>query len=189
MIFEALSCVTEDVNEHLRNKLRISENKVILSGIANQDGSLAMKDENKLIATLVNIENDTTGQSNRVGSASKTLAHVAPDININLYVLFSAYFSSNNYPESLRFLSFLIAYFHNKSVFNRSNTPGLDDRIEKLIFKMENLKVEGLSNMWTMLGAKYMPSVMYKMRMLTFDDSIVKEYRPEVAGVSYNNKV
>lgn len=189
MIFEALSCVTEDVNEHLRNKLRISENKVILSGIANQDGSLAIKDENKLVVTLVNLENDTTGQSNRVGGASKTLAHVATDININLYVLFSAYFSSNNYPESLRFLSFLIAYFHNKSVFNKSNTPSLDDRIEKLIFKMENLKAEGLSNMWTMLGAKYMPSVMYKMRMLTFDDSIVREYRPEVAGVSYNNKV
>lgn len=187
MIFEALSCVTEDINEHFRNKLKISEEKVIISGITNQDGSLAVRDENKLLVTLINIENDTIGKSNRSGSAAKTLAHVSSDININLYVLFSAYFGSNNYPESLRFLSFLIAYFQNKNVFNKSNTPNIDSRIEKLIFKIENLGIERLSNIWTMLGAKYMPSIMYRVRMLTFDDSIVREYRPEITGMSYNH--
>ncbi|HEX5555511.1 MAG TPA: DUF4255 domain-containing protein [Chitinophagaceae bacterium] len=189
MIFEALSCVTEQINEHFRNRLKISEEKVVLSGIVNQDGSLAVQGENKLLVTLVNIENDTTARNNKGGNGSGTPANVSSGVNINLYVLFSAYFGSNNYPESLRFLSFIIAYFQNKSVFNRSNTPKMDSRIEKLIFKMENMGIERLNNVWTTLGAKYMPSVLYKMKMLTFDDSIVKEFRPAVTGMSYDHNV
>jgi hypothetical protein len=65
----------------------------------------------------------------------------------------------------------------------------MDSRIEKLIFKMENMGIERLNNVWTTLGAKYMPSVLYKMKMLTFDDSIVKEFRPAVTGMSYDHNV
>lgn len=187
MIFEALTCIIDDINEHFRNKLKINEDKIILSGIVNQDGSLAVQGENKLLVTLVNVENDTSGASSGNNPSSKAIANISSGININLHILFSAYFTSNNYPESLRFLSFIIAYFQNKNVFTRSNTPKMDNRIEKLIFKLENLEIERQNNVWTMLGAKYIPSVMYKMRMLTFDDSIVREYRPAISNMSYNH--
>ncbi|MGH2643512.1 MAG: DUF4255 domain-containing protein [Chitinophagaceae bacterium] len=187
MILEALSCVIEDINEHFRNKLKISEEKVILSGIVNQDGTLAVQSENKLLVTLINIENDTYGKSSREKNSSTVLSSSPSGVNINLYLLFSAYFSSNNYPESLRFLSFIIAYFQNKDVFTRSNTPRMDSRIEKLNFKIENIGMERLNNVWTTLGAKYMPSIIYKMRMLTFDESIVREYRPLISGMSYDH--
>lgn len=187
MIFEALSCIIDEINQHFRNKLKISEEKVILSGIVNQDGSIAVQGENKLLATLINIENDTIGRSNGESNTPRMLANVSSGININLYILFSAYFTGSNYPESLKFLSFIIAFFQNKSVFDRSNTPNMDNGIEKLIFKMENVGIERLNNLWATLGAKYMPSVMYKMRMLTFDDSIIREYRPVISGMSYNH--
>ncbi len=189
MIFETFSCITEDINEHLRSKLRTSEEKVIVSGIVNQDGSLAVQGENKLLATLVNVEDDYTGKNLRGDGAIKTAAHTSPSVNLNLYILFSAYFSSNNYGESLRFLSFLIAYFQTKNVFNKSNTPNLDEKIEKLIFKIENLGIDRLSHIWSMLGAKYMPSIMYKVKMLTFGDAIIREYRPNVGSMSYNHMV
>ncbi len=184
MIFEALSCVTEEINEYFRSKLKINEEKILLSGIVNQDGTLAVQGENKVLLTLVNVEKDTTGKSNAGSAGARTFAHVSPGMNINLYVLFSAYFGSSNYPEALRFLSFIIAYFQNKNVFNKSNTPKLEGRIEKLIFEMENLGPEKLNNVWTTLGAKYIPSVLYKIRMLTFDDSVIREFRPAVTGVS-----
>lgn len=162
----------------------MNEEKLVLSGIVNQDGTIAVQGENKILLSLLNIEKETTGMSNAGTGNLRTLSNVAPAMNINIYVLFSAFFSSNNYSEALRFLSFIIGYFQYKSVFTRSNTPKLDPKIGKLLFEMENLSVENLSNIWSTLGAKYMPSVVYKIRMLTFDESVVREFRPAVSGVT-----
>lgn len=184
MIYEALSCLTDEINEYFRNKLRISEDKVVLSGIINQDGTVAIQGENKIVITLVNIEKESTG-----GATGSTFANKPTALNINLYVLFSAYFGSNNYPEALRFLSFIIAYFQGKNVFTPANTPRLDKGIDKLVFEIATITPEQLNNVWGSLGAKYMPSVIYKMRMLTFDESIIKEYRPVISGVDSDSNL
>ncbi|WP_448699253.1 DUF4255 domain-containing protein [Mucilaginibacter sp. AW1-3] len=184
MIYEALSCLTDEINEYFRNKLRISEDKAVLSGIISQDGTVAIQGENKVVITLVNIEKENTG-----GAAGNTFTNKSTALNINLYVLFSAYFGSNNYPEALRFLSFIIAYFQYKNVFTPANTPRLDKGIDKLVFEMATITPEQLNNVWGSLGAKYMPSIIYKMRMLTFDESIIKEYRPIVSGIDSDSNV
>jgi hypothetical protein len=186
MIYEALSCLTEEMNEYFRNKLHINEEKVILSGLVNQDGSVAIQGENKVIATLVNIERETALQGN-TKNLSASVGNMAPPLHLNIYVLFSAYFSSENYPEALRFLSFVIAYFQHKSVFNRSNTPRLDPKIEKLMFELTDVNPDTQSNIWSTLGAKYMPSVLYKMRMLSIDESAVREYRPVISKMENRN--
>lgn len=186
MIYEALSCLVDEINDYFRSRLKINEEKIVLSGLVNQDGTIAIQGENKIVVTLVNIEKETskTISQKSLGSFSSS----SPPLNVNVYILFSAYFSGNNYPEALRFLSFIIAYFQNKGVFNKSNTPALDNRIDKLIFDMEDLNPDTLSNMWSTLGAKYMPSVLYKMRMLTFDESVIREFRPAISKVSDDQK-
>lgn len=176
MIQEALSCLTDEINLYFRSKLKINEDKAVLSGILSADGSVAIREENKIIITLVNVEKEAINGNN-------ALPNVAVPLNINLYVLFSAYFSAGNYSEALRFLSFVMGYLQQKNVFSRSNTPQMDSHIVKLVFEMENLSTERMNNLWASLGAKYMPSVLYKMRMLTIDGSIVREYRPLVKGV------
>jgi len=184
MIYEALSCLTDEINEYFRNKLRISEDKVVLSGLIGQDGAVAIQGENKIAITLVNIERENSG-----GAVGSSFVSKSGAMHVNLYVLFSAYFSSNNYPEALRFLSFIIAYFQYKNVFTSSNTPRLDKGIDKLVFEMATITPEQLNNVWGSLGAKYMPSVIYKMRMLTFDESIIKEYRPVVSGIDSDSNL
>lgn len=183
MIYEALSCVTEDINNSLKRKLQINEDKMILSGIVNQDGSIAIQGENKMLVTLVNVEKETarTSVSNNGAGMYNTSAAA---VSINLYVLFSAYFSSSNYAQALRFLSYTVAFFQSKNTFTAQNTPSLDAGISKLAFELESPGPDRLNNMWATLGAKYMPSVLYKVRMLTFDDSIIKEYRPAIAGTA-----
>jgi Pvc16 N-terminal domain len=187
MIYEALLCITEEVNEYFRGKLKINEDKIMLSGIVNQDGTIAAQGENKILLTLLNVEKETIGKSNGVREAAKTTPNASPAMNINLYVLFSAYFAGANYGESLRFLSFIIGYLQNKSVFTKANTPKMDKDIGKLIFEMENLTMDKLNSIWATLGAKYMPSVMYKVRMLTFDDSVIREFRPAISGIGSEN--
>ncbi len=186
MIYETLVCITEEINNNFKRNLQTNEEKVILSGIMNQDGTVAIQGENKIVVTLLNVEKDTIGKSSAGAAAGVTMPNTAAAVNINLYVLFSAYFSSGNYPEALRFISFVVAYFQSKNVFTRANTPGMDNRIGKLIVEMESPGADKLNNIWTTLGAKYMPSVVYKVRMLSFDDSIIKEYRPGVSDATGN---
>ena len=189
MIYEALSGVADEMNEYFRNRLKINEDKVALSAIVNQDGTVAIQGENKVLVTVVNVEKEITGKSNASPITGGTIANKSLSMNINLYVLFSAYFSSSNYGEALRFLAFVIAYFQDKNVFTPANTPKLDKGIDKLVFEMATISPEQLNNIWASLGAKYMPSVVYKMRMLTFDESIIKEYRPIVANVGGGSSI
>src|SRR5690606_8144067 len=132
--------------------------------IVNQDGTIAIQGENKVFVTLVNIETESGGKSNSCIPGSSVLSNKSSAVTINLYVLFSAYFSNGNYPEALRFISFIIAYFQQNSVFTRMNTPRMDKEIEKLVFEMATISPEQLNNIWGSLGAKYMPSVIYKVR-------------------------
>lgn len=178
MICEALTCITEELNEYFRDKLSISEEKIVLSGLMNMDGTIAVLGENKIVVTLVNLENETVHKLSSKGNAS-AFGTQNPSLQMNAYVLFSAYFSTNNYAESLRFISFIIAYFQSKNVFTKSNTPNMDSRLEKLSLEIFDLSTDSLSNMWSSLGAKYMPSVLYKMRILTFDESTIRDSEQE----------
>ncbi|MES2004831.1 MAG: DUF4255 domain-containing protein [Bacteroidota bacterium] len=183
MIYEALSCITEEINEFFRTKLKINEEKIVLSGLINQDGSVAIQGENKIIVTLINLEKEPSVKG-AAGGGVRTLSNSSPPLSINLYVLFSSYFSSSNYGDSLQLLSYVISFLQDKGVFTQSNTPRLDDAIEKLTVEMESVGSEKLNNIWATLGAKYMPSVLYKIRMLTFESLIVKEYRPSISGIA-----
>src|SRR5690606_25483092 len=99
MIYEALSCQSDEINELFRIKLKISEDKVVLSAIVNQDGSTGIQGENKVWVTLVKSEKESIGPSNSGIPGSSVLINKSSAVTINLYVLFSAYFSNGNYPE------------------------------------------------------------------------------------------
>lgn len=183
MIYESLNCLSEEMNDFFRLKLKVSSDKVVLSGITNLNGAVAIKEEDKVVITLINITKESIAVKNgNTSYPTKTYAVNSTPLTVNLSILISAYF--NNYSESLKFLSYIIVFLQDKSVFNKANTPRLPDAVSKLTFELENLETERLSNLWATLGGKYMPSVVYKMRMLTIDSSMVKEYRPSVAGIA-----
>ena len=181
MIYAALYCVAQEMNEFYKAKLGVADDRVILSGIINQDGSLAIPGENKVVITLLNVEKELLNKNAPIQVTSKLPQGY---VNINLHILFSAYFPGSNYPEALKFLSYTIAFLQQKNVFTKSNTPALDEGIDKLVFELENMSTEKQSNLWTTLGAKYMPSVLYKMRTLTFNNNTIAEVRPPVLGIS-----
>ena len=81
-----------------------------------------------------------------------------------------ASFDSKLNKEALKFLSAAISFFQHKKVFTPVDTPSLDSSIDKVIFEIVNLDYKDLSSVFGTLGAKYMPSVMYKMRMVTIEE-------------------
>ncbi len=183
MINEALTCLTEEINEYFKNRLKLSEDKVILSGIISQDGSVAIKEENKIVITLVNLEEEPVSRNTSLMN-NRSGGNAAPPVKIHLYLLFSAYFAPSNYQEGLQFISFVISFLQEKNVFTSANTPRLDSSIDKISIEMVSLSIEKLNNLWATLGAKYMPSVLYKMRMLSFSNTNAREFRPPVLSAA-----
>ncbi len=176
MINSAVSHLTRSLNQYLGRTLQLNEDIVVISNIVEQDGNVAANVDNRMAVFLVNVEKDSTpGYSQKpagVGSTRRVVHH--PALHLNLFLMFSANFGGQNYPEALKFLSHTIRFFQKNPVFNHHNSPDLDPGIDKLILDIENLNIKDLSSLWSILSGKYLPSILYRVRMLTFDSSDVK---------------
>jgi hypothetical protein len=183
MINSALSHLASELNESLQKSFRLDENIVVVSGMVEQDGSLPMQANNKVAISLINIERDTFTKSGGGSGGSFSRASVGNEpVYLNLYVMVSICFGGNNYLESMKFLSTAIAFFQRRPVFDHSNTPDLDDRIEKLVLDLENLSIQELSNIWGVLGGKYYPSVLYRVRMVAIDPGDITDQAVSITG-------
>ncbi len=180
MIDSAISHIVGQLNQYLRRSSDLTEDIAVISNILEQDGNLASNIDNKLVVFLVNIEKDTVPNrqpnGSMVGKDRSVISY--PPVHLNLYLMFAGNFGGNNYLESLKFISNTISFFQRNPVFDHQNTPDLDGRIDKLVMDIENLDIRDLSNLWGILSGKYLPSVLYKVRMATFDSGDVRGQVP-----------
>lgn len=179
MILNAMAAIRDDLNAFFRRRTGVTENMVELSELVNLDGSVAFAGQDKVLCTLISVEQERTNINRTVGRLGK----MNPPIDLNLYVLFSAYYQATNYEEALKSLSSIIGFFQGKQVFNTQNTPSLQLEVEKLTVELINLDVKELSNFWTAVGSKHLPSVLYKWRMISISEQMLLEELPEVTGV------
>lgn len=172
MIHEVIPLVAADLNDFLEARFDTSADPVILSNLVNQDGTLAIKEENKVIVTLINVERDGSNQMYGGGYSRGDIP-----IHINIYVMFSAYFA--NYAESLKFLSGIIAFFQaNPSYTHDGNLIRME---------LHNSDLKDISNLWTAIGAKYLPAVIFKFRTLNMDESRINDEVPPIGGELSND--
>ncbi|PJJ60773.1 DUF4255 domain-containing protein [Hymenobacter chitinivorans] len=165
MIHTALSFFVEELNAYLQSIIRSPENKAVLSTYVNHEGSVVTTNQDKLCVTLVNLEQETTTRNAPAGkNAVGTPGRLNPTIKLNLYVLCAANFT--DYLEALKFLSYTLAFFQGKNVFTPQNSPRLDAGFDKLIVELERTGYDEWSKVWGMLGGKYLPGVVYKLRMV-----------------------
>lgn len=127
----------------------------------------------KAILTLVNIEEDKVSKlPNNISRKNDLIEYRNPKMFLNLYCLFSV--SNKDYEKGLEQLSYIIQFFQNKNVItqkdNPSANPALDAGVDKIIFDLVTLSFEQLNHLWGILGAKYLPSVLYKMRLIAIED-------------------
>lgn len=190
MISAAVAAVAGQLNQSLRRTFKVAEDMVVVSALTEPDGSPGQQVSNRLALFLVNIEKDSLPYRPAslaqpgIGRAGVSQAPV----HLNLLLMFAASFSGTNYPEALKFVSHAIAFFQSRPVLDHQNTPDLDPRIDKLVLEIENLAIPDLSNLWGILGGKYMPSVLYRVRMVAIDAGQLSGQVPWVsqpqAGVS-----
>ncbi len=127
-------------------------------------------DDQDIIISLINIEENRISRDPRNFIRNGLdIKMKNPAVHLNLFLLFTSVKHETAYPFALKNIQHVIEFFQQKSVFDHSNSANLDAGIDKLLLEMMSLGFEQLQQLWSMLGGKYHPSVMYKMRMVTID--------------------
>ena len=162
--------------------------QVELSSVVKSDGTPAIPD-NTLALTLVNVEEERVvkSPSTHIANLNGRIAHINPEIQLNLYVLCIANFSI--YKTSLEFLSGAIRFFQCQTSFTPENTPSMDARIQRLMIHPQNLNFEQQNNLWSSLGGKYMPSVLFKVGVITIQEALARDEQEPIKEVSMPEKV
>lgn len=126
-----------------------------------------------IVVSLINVQEETalrnTPNVRRTGIRTE---YVEPPVFLNLYLLFA--FDFAKYETGLAHLSKTIELFQQRRWFSAENsTPGnpFPAELEKLSFEMVNLSFEELNNLWSVLGGTYLPSAVYKVRLVRVEGS------------------
>ena len=193
MIDKALVFISAQINHYLHVKLNdTSTTEYIKPENVAWDDNPATASANgspttNLYVTLVNIEEDriSKSQDNYVREGN-TIVYRNPKVHLNLFVLFSANFPE--YKESLKMLSYVIQFFQSKNVFTPQNSPYLQTLgIRELIFDMVTIGFQDLNNLWGILGSKYLPSMLFKVRMVTINDDLKQGDAPLLTEILIND--
>ncbi len=201
MIHTCLSFLTNELNEYL--KLRTGSpnvERVFLTSVATEGGGVVIPNKSVGVS-LINIEEDRVykDQKSTIINNQGNVERLNPEIKLNLYVLISANFqnsveedTTDDYVEGLKQLSWIISFFQAKNVFTPENSPKLadfDPNLTKLVVELYSYSFEQLYNFWSVVGAKYLPSVLYKIRILTFQEREFFDSNIPIEKIGINSKI
>jgi len=132
---------------------------------------------NRVTPILINMEEEGhLRPSDRYSRISTNGARepVFPDVRLNLYVLFVSHFL--DYTDALYYLGLTVRYFQAHPVLNHKDVPEMLPEIDKLIVELVTLPFNEQNEVWNALRSAYHPSVLYRVKMVVFQD------QPSVLG-------
>jgi hypothetical protein len=195
MIDKTLDFIRAQLNSYLQAKLSLlpNEDAIILSNVSqlNESQPNSGGDDNdpqNAFLSLINIEEDRISKSpeNFVRSFDGSIVYKNPKVFLNLYILFAVNLST--YTESLKRLSYIIQFFQHQNVFTPLTSPSIPDGVEELIVDLMSLSYQDLNNLWGILGSRYLPSVMYKMRMIGINEDFAQGDATLIQKISISEK-
>lgn len=171
-----------------------ANNFIDITNIATlNDGDEFLSSKSPIILSIVNIEEDKTLKNQSVyikaegrDKRDPVRRYQHPVKHLIISLLFSSYSKDTNYLEGIEKLKNIIDFFQENTTLYLNNTTQVlipytaymgkteseKGDYEKLTFESVSLTMEQLNQMWSYLGSKYMPSVLFKMRLITVESSI-----------------
>lgn len=185
MLDGAITFLVNEVNGYLKRRTGTADEPLAAGSIADDQGRWAIT-EGQLRLALVNIEEERVMRSQLPEHRYVEGNHVVlqPDIKLNLVIVFAA--RLRNYADSLRYLSYVITFFQANPSFQPDEYPGLDARIEKLAVEMLPYGPEQLNQLWAYIGTKYLPSVVYRVRMIVLQDEQPQGIAAPITSITAN---
>ena len=185
---ETLKKVLEHLRDTINSHTDGSSSVEIANIAALNDGDEFLESTFPVVLSIVNIEEETTARNpNRfIKKEDHSLEKFAqPAQYLNIFVLFTAYSREQkqvNYLEGINKLERVISYFQQERIFFVEGN--------KVIMDLESMKFSELNQLWSMLGNRYMPSVLYKLRLLKIQTETEDGGRPieEIKIKLYDDK-
>lgn len=197
LILQKLSLKIEDA---IQSELPPNSLKAIAIEFANiatlSDDDSIITNKSAIVLSIVNIEEDRTLKNQSLyripqqlpldPSITKIEKYKKPAQNMVFSILFTAYNKDNTmYGDSIDKLEKVLRYLQNNNVFyykdNGTDLIEQDDassaeiaESNKIILDMISLKTDQINQMWSYLGSKYMPSILYTLRLIHIQKETMK---------------
>jgi hypothetical protein len=184
MINKALQFTNDVLNQFLTNRFGLDERKVVLNNLIESNGSVPQINNNKVVISLINIEKETNKpfyvRNQKLENGNYSAVNPAERYNLDLLI------SSNfdDYTETLKFLNAVILFFQVNASIDAASFSTIPAELDKLEFEIEKITYHQMQSLWTAMGAKYQPSVIYKMRLVTIQGNESQGVIPAISGVS-----
>ncbi|MGB6152065.1 MAG: DUF4255 domain-containing protein [Pricia sp.] len=127
--------------------------------------------QDKIIISLIKTEEEPTLKNGPFYSKKKdteTKMH-NPAIFLNMYLLFSV--TKKNYKEALQLLSDTILFFQAEKVFEGNLSEDSDsEETFKVILDLHDIPMQEVFELWSNLGNKQFPFIIYKARVVKLID-------------------
>ena len=187
MLKKALNFLREKLNTAISDPAQ--PDSVVLTSVVNEKGEMNIQ-SGQLAFMLVNLEEEKIlkMQLPREKRAGDNIQFANPEIRLNLLVMLAANPGADNYLAALDRLSQAMIFFQGTSFFDKIKYPALGPEIEKLTVELFSLTLEQQNQLWASLGAKYLPSAIYKIRLVVIDQALFGENTPLIKVIDNNLK-
>ncbi|QRX82511.1 DUF4255 domain-containing protein [Glaciimonas sp. PAMC28666] len=181
MIEKTLTFIAAELNNFLGARYPSNEALSIVSGLINPDGSTPPGIDNRIVFSLVNIEREpAVAGAGVVPRSDGGYALQQAPLHLNLYVLLTASFA--DYTQALQLLSMALGYFQSRTYFDAQSSPAFPRELDRLQLELVSLSIHEMNNLFSLLGSKYQPSALYKVRMLTIQENWMTASIPAVSA-------
>jgi hypothetical protein len=175
MLYHTLTFLADELNTHLIGKRTASENipdKLVIPANISKFNHSKRNEHNNILLSLVNITEDPNLKNTyqKLPAGSKPQSYNNQLTVYNLQVIFSACLI--DYELSLKYISYIIGFFKEKSVFASQNGPGL-------FVQHQNLNLQEVNFIWTIMGGNHHPFICYQIRTYSSPDT----YSPEISSI------
>lgn len=170
MISVILHKITSTLNDNIRLQFNLKRDIVKIQSVDNDET------EGYVGVSVINIERDTSGgiTFSRRDVSLDHGAKAAPAWQINIYILIAAVFPKKKYAESLKLIAEILRIIQSNHIIV------FDDLGIRYTVELINTTFHELSNIWSISGGTYYPSIICKIRSLEIDGGGVIQIDPNI---------
>lgn len=172
MIDKVLVHIAEGLDSYLGNLYEEPAGLAKVGELGGAEGEMP----NQMVVTLLNVEREgAMGGTAGFQSEGKGFLQKLPPWYLNMYFVVASVFEEKRYVDGVKMLADSISYLQQHPVFFPGNG-------KKFMIEPVSLSIQELTNVWSILGGHYYPSVVCKVRMLRFEGDEFNRMVGKVTG-------
>ncbi|HYE50582.1 MAG TPA: DUF4255 domain-containing protein [Azospirillaceae bacterium] len=183
-IRNVLEIIRDRLNQSLQNLDPRPDEWVALTNLVQHDGKTNERADNKVVMSVYNIVNETIVSTYTAAQPGPGgFAMMPPPLYVDLYLTFMANFGGGVYAEGLAAISRVVSFFQRNPWLTHENAPDLDPTVDKITLEFASLTPADVNYVMGMMGARYLPSVFYKLRLIPFSGQAMQARTYPARGI------